>query len=639
MIVVAALLGGAARSASAPYQLSTTNYQLPTANCQLPYISIVRDHNGRVVEKSAGTFDTKVSNPAFRAAVVGCLFAQLQAEDVLDPNARVSDYLPGFKTLTLREAMVNSAGPRFVSDIVEPCIEKITGNKVDDLLAERFWKPLGKCRMKNGKCRMSDGDWNVDSADIHDVYVFFRMLADNGVAEDGTRVMSRNAVKLLRRGQAPTTVNRFLSYGTRPRENGRFIGLDSTPEFDAVANPDTGECAVWKMENVECRMENGESANSQPSIPNPQFSTLHSPFSILKEQVWKESRPLRAGVFTGVGSMGLSSTELIRYVARSPELDISFVDGEDMRNGALNSLDLFVMPGGMSGTIVGDMGPSGVASLKEFVRNGGSYVGICAGNVILLDDEYRVAYGFGMVPYSRYGSAGDAMTSMTLTDEGAKALGMQKGTFDVWYSGGPIMFRRHDEVPDAKIETWGIYASNITNEGWGAHMVGNVSCIGGTYGKGRIAATACHPEFRHSADPLAKGLFRYATGREITFPEPRVNPGAKKVYYYSWPVAGKECARFLTEIDADPDIDVHTDERDEMCGGALDAFDALIIPDGADWSLSYDMFPPEVDAAIAAYAAKGGKVYSWGASARLHLPKGGIACRSAYDVYARLKKD
>jgi hypothetical protein len=29
-------------------------------------------------------------------------------------------------------------------------------------------------------------------------------------------------------------------------------------------------------------------------------------------------------------------------------------------------------------------------------------------------------------------------------------------------------------------------------------------------------------------------------------------------------------------------------------------------------------------------------VYSWGASVR-HLPKGGIACRSAYDAYARLK--
>ena len=337
--------------------------------------------------------------------------------------------------------------------------------------------------------------------------------------------------------------------------------------------------------------------------------------------------------------MGLSSTELIRCVARAPELDLALVDGADIRNGALDDLDLLVMPGGSSNVIVGDLGPKGEEKLKEFVRRGGGYVGMCAGNVILLDDEYRVAYGMKMVPYSRYGAfSGDAMTSMALTDEGAKALGMTKETFDVWYSGGPIMFRRHDEVPDAKIETWGVYGRNVTNEGWGAHMAGNVACLGGTYGKGRIAATACHPEFRHSSDPLLKGLFRYATGREITFPEPKVNPGAKKVYYYSWPVAGKECARLLVELDADPDIEVVTEERDEMCGGALNGFDALVIPDGADWSLSQDMFPPEVVDAIAAYAANGGKVYSWGASAR-HLPKGGTACRSAYDVYARLKKD
>ena len=558
------------------------------------YVSIVRDHNGKVAERAVGSLDATVDSPAFRAAVVGCLFAQLQEEEALDPNQLVADCLPGFKKLTLREAMVNPAGPRFVSDIVEPCIGKIMGKDVDDLLEERFWKPLGI----GGK-----------RPTIRDVYVFFRMLADNGKAENGTRVMAPNAIRHLRHSQVPLTVNRFLSYGTKPRENGRFIGLDSTPELDAVANPDTGECAVWY------------------SRTSPE----------LKDEVWKASRPLRAGVFTGIGSMGLSSTELIRYVARSPELDLTLVDGADVRNGALDGLDLFVMPGGSSGVIMGDLGQKGVENLKAFVRRGGAYVGICAGCVILLDDEYRIACGMGMTPYSRYGAySGDAMTSMTLTDEGAKALGMAKGTFDVWYSGGPIMFRRNEEVPDAKIETWGLYGSNVTNEGWGAHMKGNVSCIGGTFGKGRIAATACHPEFRHSADALVKGLFRYATGREVTFPEPTVNPGAKKVYYYSWPVAGKECARLLAEIDADPDIDVHTDERDEMCGGALDAFDALVIPDGADWSLSYDMFPPEVESAIAAYVARGGKVYSWGSSVR-HLPRGGIACRSAYDVYARLK--
>ena len=558
------------------------------------YVSIVRDHNGKVTEKTAGTLETKVCNPAFRVAAVGCLFAQLQEEEVVDPDQLVSDFLPGFKKLTLREAMVYPAGDRFASDIVEPCLEKITGKKVDDMLAERFWKPL-----------------KIDArgATIRDVYVFFRMLADNGKAEDGTRVLSPGAVKHLRRRQVPMTVESFLSYGMKPRGNGRFIGLDSSPELDAVANPDTGECAVWYSQT------------------SPE----------LKDEVWKASRPVRAGVFAGVGSMGLSSTELIRYVARSPELDLTLVDGEDIRNGALDGLDLLVMPGGSAWVIVGDIGPKGIENLKEFLRRGGSFIGICAGCVMLLDDEYRIASGVSMVPYSRYGAySGDAMTSMTLTDEGAKALGMAKGTFDVWYSGGPIMFRRNEEVPDAKIETWGLYGSNVTNEGWGAHMQGNVSCIGGTFGKGRIAATACHPEFRHSANALVKGLFRYATGREVTFPEPKVNKGAKKVYYYSWPVAGKECARLLTEIDADPDIDVHTDERDEMCGGALDAFDALVIPDGADWSLSYDMFPPEVEAAIAAYVAKGGKVYSWGASAR-HLPKGGIACRSAYDVYARLK--
>ena len=109
------------------------------------YVSIVRDHNGKVTEKTAGTLETKVCNSAFRVAAVGCLFAQLQEESIVDPDLLVSDYLPGFKKLTLREAMVYPAGDRFVSDIIEPCLEKITGKKVDDMLTERFWKPLGIC--------------------------------------------------------------------------------------------------------------------------------------------------------------------------------------------------------------------------------------------------------------------------------------------------------------------------------------------------------------------------------------------------------------------------------------------------------------------------------------------------------------
>ena len=35
------------------------------------------------------------------------------------------------------------------------------------------------------------------------------------------------------------------------------------------------------------------------------------------------------------------------------------------------------------------------------------------------------------------------------------------------------------------------------------------------------------------------GLFRYAAGREVTFPEPKVNKGAKKVYYYARLKSGK----------------------------------------------------------------------------------------------------
>lgn len=536
------------------------------------FFSAVRDHNGRVTVENADGIRPAVE---MTAPLTGTLYAQLVDEGTV---AKTNDF-----------------------GAVAELVEKTTGERIGGLIERRILGPIGVTGLKEDGGRLM--------LPITGAEKFTRMLADAGRTTEGETVISFNALKTLRRKQTSALAADFLSYGVVPAESGRTIRFGSG-EFLAEADPDNGAYRVW-----------------------------YGPAE-KRAVTWKRANPVRTAVFVGIGPMGQSSTELVRYVARSPELDFRAVDAEDIRNGALRGVDLLVMPGGGSAHILEDLGrKEGFEEVKRFIREGGSYIGICAGAVILLSDPTRPANGMGIVPFERLGSSGaDAMTSLKLTESGAKALGMDRNEFECWYSGGPFM-KALDPTgwPGMKMEPWGEYARNVEDEdGRGQKMKGTVAIIGGGYGKGKMAVCACHPEFHHSSDRLVEGMFRYCTGREVTFPEPKVNRGAKKVAFYSWPVAGKGFAELLTELDADPGIELVTIERHEIIRGELKDFDAFVISDGSDWALSYDMFPKEAEEEIAKYAANGGKVYAWGANAR-HLPKGGIACRSGYEVYARIK--
>ena len=82
-------------------------------------------------------------------------------------------------------------------------------------------------------------------------------------------------------------------------------------------------------------------------------------------------RPLEVGVYAGTGPRSNGCVEWFRLVSASPEMNLTLLDGDDVRSGALGRLDLIVMPGGSSASIKKDLGPKGVAGLKDFIRNGG----------------------------------------------------------------------------------------------------------------------------------------------------------------------------------------------------------------------------------------------------------------------------
>ena len=109
-----------------------------------------------------------------------------------------------------------------------------------------------------------------------------------------------------------------------------------------------------------------------------------------------KGKKLKTGFYIDDGSRGGGVIHLARLLTYSPQIDLRLLKGSDLRAGKLKDLDLLVMPGGSSERQMRSMGPEGVKALQDFVRNGGSYVGICAGLHITLNRPERAQ----LMPYT-----------------------------------------------------------------------------------------------------------------------------------------------------------------------------------------------------------------------------------------------
>jgi len=92
------------------------------------------------------------------------------------------------------------------------------------------------------------------------------------------------------------------------------------------------------------------------------------------------------GIYTGNGSSH-SWLWLIDLFENYGLYDISFINGEDILKDKLNKIDIFIVSGGDTFAIGEEIGEVGSGKVKDFLENGGSYIGICAGAYLMLNSS------------------------------------------------------------------------------------------------------------------------------------------------------------------------------------------------------------------------------------------------------------
>ena len=342
--------------------------------------------------------------------------------------------------------------------------------------------------------------------------------------------------------------------------------------------------------------------------------------------------PLKVGVYADRGPGGIGAVEWFRLVKESPEMELTLLDGADVRAGKLTGLDVLVMPGGSSMTEFESLGTNGVAKMKEFMRAGGGYVGTCAGCCLLMDGIKKRARVF---PWNTTGSEGDLFfPQFKLTPAGQKALGLGAGPHVIRYHGGPFMWPTTNRIDDAHVEVWGTYNAEASFKGpvkKEKKMYGAAAIIGGTYGKGRLFATSAHPEYFESTLPFVKAAFKYVTGRDVTFPARTRRPRALSVGFLAKGISGKKTAETALALAQVKDFDLVLIDKDGIFMRRMDNIDVLVVP-----SAIYKK-DKNIAAAISAFAARGGKVLYCGPGAE-KAPAGAAVSTSGDAVVEAVRK-
>ena len=342
------------------------------------------------------------------------------------------------------------------------------------------------------------------------------------------------------------------------------------------------------------------------SCASPESGTGPASGPAAKTAAKPAEKRIKAALYLDQGSMGSGVFHWARLLHYSPQIELSFVDGKDIRGGRLNGLDLLVMPGGDNGKQCQAMTKEGREKVREFIRSGGNYVGTCAGLASALNDKYRLK----LLPFSRKPKSGGktATIAVDFSEAGAKVLGIDPGRHYVRYSGGPIPIPGK-AVPDGSGKILAVYKStascygkpegNFFNEG---------AVIFGTLGKGKVIATGFHPEYWEVSRPIAAGCIFAVTGIKPSFEFPVQKPRALRAGFWSSGMPDARRIRDMLEADGSPDVDLMLVAAHEVELGMLRHLDVLIVAHDIHGTCKKHLGGKYVRSQVQAFLDRGGKI-------------------------------
>src|SRR5262249_31175158 len=150
--------------------------------------------------------------------------------------------------------------------------------------------------------------------------------------------------------------------------------------------------------------------------------------------------------------------------------------------GSLKDFDVVIFTGGSGSAQAKTIGEKGREEVREFVRRGGGYVGICAGAYLACSG---FDWGVGVLDartVSNKWQRGVGEVEMELTPDGGKVAGLPPSQRAVHYANGPIIQpNERADIPDYEVLAW--FRTELAKNGSPVGVMVNSPAIArGTFG-------------------------------------------------------------------------------------------------------------------------------------------------------------
>lgn len=204
-----------------------------------------------------------------------------------------------------------------------------------------------------------------------------------------------------------------------------------------------------------------------------------------------KTRPLKVAVYEDKGSGDGGVYNVSNRLLQIPGTKITTLTAEEVGTIDLKSYDLLVFTGGLHRTQSTTLGEAGQNAVREYVKGGGRYLGVCAGAYLAMTGPKRL----GMVNAKPiFPKRGKGYVDVQLSETGVKSIENVPDTFKVRYSNGPVAEPAGDKnLPPYTVIAYFRSDTKLENAASGK-MIGAPAIIMADYGKGRVLTVSPHPE-------------------------------------------------------------------------------------------------------------------------------------------------
>ena len=308
---------------------------------------------------------------------------------------------------------------------------------------------------------------------------------------------------------------------------------------------------------LNTRLARGETTEDFPATePYPPFSPGRGEALGLRYP--------KVGVYTGGGSSH-SWLWLAEVFERLGFFDIAFWDHERIKTDNLGILDVLALSGGDTFAMAEALGEPGAAALRDFITQGGVYLGFCAGAYLPMNSSKKPLDMFNFVPAKITNLSRNLPRPLTLEDKFCTPYGCsyvfhpvrealklkaeesgpfaKAGCFDAPLYGGPAMIcgpqcqvlARYDDFTEKTLFL-------VERDLAARTLLGNAAALRAPLGQGMLYLFG--PHFEHPRFPQANRLL----AEVIHYGEPRQRKGPAEHEPKAATLSGTQAKALLRDL-------------------------------------------------------------------------------------------